>query len=607
MNIEPLSSARSDTTASISLTELWKALSSEAGLEALAPVWITLQCALIGARGGLVLQRTQDGLIELASHGHYETPRLTDIATQTLDLKAPLHEGNGPVRFAHPIYVDRTTVIVAFEMASLGTNRIETVLSAVQWGTGWLAAALRRDQQTSGIQRNALVQDAHVNFAAVLEQPNVRSAALTLATRLASGTSYDRVSIGISRRKRIKLVAVSHSDDFSDKLDLNRHLSAAMAEAVDQNAALFFPPDEDDVLSTLAHGELAKVLGGAHVATIPFFAVDGSSGAITFERHRTQPFTLDDARALEFVTSLAGPALAEKSKSSRIWLLAGFDALSRQARRLLGPGYFGRKVLVLSAVALAFLGANWTMPYQVNATARVEAAHARNIAVPFDGFLRSAVPRPGDLVEKGQVIAELDTRELALERLRWVTEGRRIDVAYGRAIGAGDRAESEILRVQGDQAQAQIALLDNQIGRAELVAPFDGIVLVGDQQQNVGGAVRQGDLLFEIAQADAYRIDLFVDESAIKELRDGQNGNLTLTALPGQTFGVEIDRITPIAQASDGTNRFLVNALLQDASKALRPGMEGIAKIPIEDRLVARVWTQGLADWLRLRWWAWFG
>jgi hypothetical protein len=37
----------------------------------------------------------------------------------------------------------------------------------------------------------------------------------------------------------------------------------------------------------------------------------------------------------------------------------------------------------------------------------------------------------------------------------------------------------------------------------------------------------------------------------------------------------------------------------------LRPGMEGIAKIEIDQRPLLWVWTRGLVEWLRLRLWEW--
>ena len=45
--------------------------------------------------------------------------------------------------------------------------------------------------------------------------------------------------------------------------------------------------------------------------------------------------------------------------------------------------------------------------------------------------------------------------------------------------------------------------------------------------------------------------------------------------------------------------------LLEDDFDGLRPGMEGIAKTESGSRLVIRIWTEDLYNWLRLKLWNW--
>ena len=40
-------------------------------------------------------------------------------------------------------------------------------------------------------------------------------------------------------------------------------------------------------------------------------------------------------------------------------------------------------------------------------------------------------------------------------------------------------------------------------------------------------------------------------------------------------------------------------------SERLRPGMGGVAKTSVEDRLLIRIWTDELIDWVRLAIWKW--
>ena len=138
------------------------------------------------------------------------------------------------------------------------------------------------------------------------------------------------------------------------------------------------------------------------------------------------------------------------------------------------------------------------------------------------------------------------------------------------------------------------------------MAPFDGVIVEGDLTQSLGSPVEKGQLLFQIAPLDGYRIILAVDERDIGEIQAGQRGELALAAMPGRPLPLTVERLTPVATTEDGYNAFRVEARLDHQVKALRPGMEGIAKIEIEERQLLWIWTHDLADWLRLWVWSWW-
>ena len=118
--------------------------------------------------------------------------------------------------------------------------------------------------------------------------------------------------------------------------------------------------------------------------------------------------------------------------------------------------------------------------------------------------------------------------------------------------------------------------------------------------------VERGQVLFEIAPLDAYRVVLQVDETEISRIQVGQRGHLALAAVPDRSLPLVVDKITPVAEASEQQNRFRVEARLEVLERLLRPGMSGIAKIEIEQRSLFWIWTHRLFDWLRLRLWSWW-
>ena len=131
------------------------------------------------------------------------------------------------------------------------------------------------------------------------------------------------------------------------------------------------------------------------------------------------------------------------------------------------------------------------------------------------------------------------------------------------------------------------------------------MVVRGDLSQSLGAPVAKGDVLYEIAPVDGYRIILEVDERDIAYVSRGRRGALALAALPGAALALEVQRITPVSTAEGGRNYFRVEASLDQPHDALRPGMEGVARVDVGRRQLLWIWTHGLVDWLRLQAWSW--
>jgi multidrug efflux pump subunit AcrA (membrane-fusion protein) len=139
-----------------------------------------------------------------------------------------------------------------------------------------------------------------------------------------------------------------------------------------------------------------------------------------------------------------------------------------------------------------------------------------------------------------------------------------------------------------------------------VTAPFDGVLVSGDLTQALGAPLERGQVLFEIAPLDAYRIVLQVDEHKVADVALGQRGELVLSSMPNQRYPFAVKTITPVSAAKEGRNYFRIEARLDAvAGSSLRPGMEGIAKISVEDRHLVWIWTRDLVNWIRLKVWAW--
>jgi multidrug resistance efflux pump len=224
----------------------------------------------------------------------------------------------------------------------------------------------------------------------------------------------------------------------------------------------------------------------------------------------------------------------------------------------------------------------------------------------MQGYIVEARARAGDIVRKGAVLATMDDRDLRLERQKLVSQSAQQDSERRQAIAEGNRARAGILEAQTAQVRAQLALIDEQIGRTRIVAPFDAVVVKGDLSQSLGAAVERGNVLFELAPLDTYRVIMKVDERDISSVKVGQAGRLALSSMPTEIITLSVEKITPVSVVDQGRNFFRVEAVAQGAIEKLRPGMEGVGKIEVERRKLLWIWTHKLVHWMRMWVWSWW-
>jgi multidrug resistance efflux pump len=282
-----------------------------------------------------------------------------------------------------------------------------------------------------------------------------------------------------------------------------------------------------------------------------------------------------------------------------------WQGLREQLEALFGAGHVGRKLFTTLVLGLVMFFSTASGDYRLSADVSLEGAIRRAIVVPFDGYIDQAPGRAGDLVEQGQLLCSLDNRDLRLQKLAKVSQHRQMERQYQDAVANHDRSQAVIIKAQLAQVQAEMDLLDARLARTTLAAPFSGLVVSGDLSQRLGGAVEQGEVLFEVTPLDAYRVILKVDERRIADVAVGQSGTLVLSSLPDNRYPFIIDKITPITKAEDGRNYFRVEAHLQQIDNSLRPGMEGVGKVDIDRRKLIGIWARDFVEWLQLTLWKW--
>jgi RND family efflux transporter MFP subunit len=597
---------------------LWSRLRGAETAADFAAAWLGIQCREVpGVRAGLVLEAGPGGgaFAPLATWPAGALPGrpLLRAAERVLEKRRalalelePQGEGaEGPARtvLGQPLQLGEELVgAVVLEVDPRAGAELERALRQLAWGTPWLELHAREARGGRGERLQTLLE----LVSTPVEHERFRAAATAFATELAAALHCDRAAVGIARRGRVVLETLSHSAHFSKRSNVTRALEAAMEEALDQEETVVWPePPAAPPRVTRHHAELARESGAGAILSVPFARGDRIAGVVLLERSGERPFEGPELELVQAAASLAGPSLVVQRREDR-WLGAkAVDAAHGALVRLLGPRHVAKKLVASLALALLLFLALARGEYRVTADMTLEAREQRAAVAPFDGYVREAPVRAGDAVSAGDLLASLDDRELVLERARWRSELEQLSKQMRQALSEREAAEVAILSARIDQARAQLGLAEDRLARTRIEAPFDGIVVTGDLSQQLGAPVRRGDVLFEVAPLDAYRVVLEVDESDVEDVAPGQRGTLAFAAFPRDSFGFAIEKLTPVSTPSEGRNTFRVEGRMDEIPPRLRPGMEGVAKVSVDRRRLLWIWTHDLLDRMRLLLWTW--
>ena len=613
-----------DDTVAPTAADPWSALATAETAEQLCVAWLQVLCSrLLDAESGLVLLAQADGaFVPAATYpAGQDVSALRGIATGALRSRDLVVQADDPnqLRLAYPLLsAARLHGVVVLELGRVPAAEVDRAVEWVMWGAGWLIGLLHQrelaEQQLQRRQGGVLID----TLLGLLAERTPREAALALVNRM--GREFDSHQVhlamahgtmgpgAMSRGKTLRVLAISHAAWFEERARAVLLATQAMHEALDQRRRIVWPEGVDGAghaagAVSVAHRRYADEAGAGALVSLPLLHGGQVAGVLMLERRL--PFTPAELGWLERLVAGLAPALVLQHEAHQGAAARWLRSARRGMAAVLGPRYpalkLGAAVAALGLVLMALVPA----PFRISAQALVEGAVQRAAVAPFDGYLRQAPARAGDIVKAGQVLAVLDDRDLKLERTRWEAELEVAQRKEREAMAAGNAVEQRLAGAQANQTRAQLDLALSRLARVTVTAPFDGTVVKGDLSQQLGSPVEQGKLLFELAPLDAWRVILKVDERDIGHVRVGAPGELLLASLPGRAWPFTVKKLTPVLVAEDGRNHFRVEAELAQGAPQLSPNMEGVGKVNAGRASLLWIWSRPLIDWLRLAWWQW--
>lgn len=263
--------------------------------------------------------------------------------------------------------------------------------------------------------------------------------------------------------------------------------------------------------------------------------------------------------------SLSGPSAASPRRSAvrgiRGWLVAALAGLA-----------------LLLPVRLSVL-----------APAEVIALDALAITAPMDGVVRSFSVQPNQAVPGGTLLFTLDDTTL---RNRREVAAKQLQVARADALAAAQksfanetsRAELASLTGRVAEREAELAWLDEQVGRIQVRAPAAGVVVFGDVNDWIGKPVVTGERVALLGDPDDAGVLIWLPVADAISIEPGAQVRLFLQVAPLEPLQARLSQTSYQSVLSpDGVSSYRLRAsfdvLTPEQRQLARIGLKGTAKI----------------------------
>jgi HlyD family secretion protein len=185
--------------------------------------------------------------------------------------------------------------------------------------------------------------------------------------------------------------------------------------------------------------------------------------------------------------------------------------------------------------------------------------------------------------------AQLRQAQLGLEKLQQPADADRVASAQAalaqaeanRAKVIPDPRDSQVAAAQAGVAQAEAALTLARINRerAELRAPFDGVVSIVNVDPGDPSTVQSGPAI-QVVDTSNLRVETNISDVDIARVSEGQRASVRVDGIPDREYTGTVTFVSPTASSQGAIRTFLVRVTLDDI-EGLRAGMS--ARVDIQE------------------------
>ena len=232
-----------------------------------------------------------------------------------------------------------------------------------------------------------------------------------------------------------------------------------------------------------------------------------------------------------------------------------------------------------------------------------------DVAAQREGVVTSIKAEPGTRVHSGDILSQLDdrqvtadleaakahTRSIAADLHNWEAEAKVLDADMQRAQklwdaglitkeqfdhtkykAESDRWDVERVKEMLTNAEASERSLSLELEKTRIRVPFDGVV--ARRYVRVGQKVALGDRLFWVSGEGPLRLRFTLPEMFLGHVALGQRFELFSPDVPDQSELARVIEVSPVVDPSSGTIEVLCQII--GPPRGLRPGMQASVRVP---------------------------
>ncbi|MDY6971731.1 MAG: efflux RND transporter periplasmic adaptor subunit [Thermodesulfobacteriota bacterium] len=231
---------------------------------------------------------------------------------------------------------------------------------------------------------------------------------------------------------------------------------------------------------------------------------------------------------------------------------------------------------------------NIRLPNSVHLTGTVVARRASRISAEVDGLVAELLVDEGDFVKQGDPLLRIRVRpkelELAAEKAELERANAAVTLAELKESRQSRLLESEVtaqdtydianaelrqVRAMVSRSLARVSLVQDEINRHEISAPFDGVI--GEKHTDTGSWVHPGDIVFTLEEIGVVRVKFPLPQVYYGSVKSKTPVSMQFDALPGEIISSGVTRKIPVADEASRT--FTVHVDIENPDYRIAPGM----------------------------------